>query len=125
MRRRRSAMLARSSRQLKREVGRPDVDPYDVLGIEVSANAAERKRAFRVAVRSCHPDTDGRPEAASRFREVMEAWAILHDPADARAVQRRGRGSSAVVFYRRRPPLVRAWLGVMRVVRRDVRHRVV
>lgn len=56
---------------------------YVVLGVKTTATEAELKRAYRAAAKSHHPDLPsnrGNAEAASRFREVNEAYEVLSDP---------------------------------------------
>jgi curved DNA-binding protein CbpA len=54
---------------------------YDVLGVRPNDDGAECKRAFRVAVKTCHPDIHAdNPDASVRFRQVVEAYEVLRDP---------------------------------------------
>ncbi len=56
-------------------------DPYAVLGLDATANAAAIKQAFRLRAKALHPDANpGDPVAAAAFRELTEAYAILSDP---------------------------------------------
>ena len=60
-------------------------DPYQVLGVERSAEEAELKKAFRKLARELHPDVNrDDPEAEEKFKEAAEAYEILSDP-DRRA----------------------------------------
>jgi molecular chaperone DnaJ len=52
-------------------------DYYDVLGVSRGATEADIKRAFRRLARELHPDVSGEPDAAERFREVVEAYEVL------------------------------------------------
>jgi molecular chaperone DnaJ len=55
-------------------------DPYDVLGVSRSADAAEIKKAFRRLARELHPDVNrDDPDAEERFKEAAEAYEILSD----------------------------------------------
>ena len=58
----------------------------EVLGVTAQATPAELRRAFREAAKLAHPDRKGGD--AGRFREVVEAYHLLHEakPAD-RVVQ--------------------------------------
>ena len=56
-------------------------DPYQVLGVERSAEDAELKKAFRRLARELHPDVNkDDPEAEEKFKEAAEAYEILSDP---------------------------------------------
>lgn len=55
-------------------------DYYDVLGVSRTAQETEIKRAFRRLARELHPDVSGEPDAAERFREVVEAYEVLSKP---------------------------------------------
>lgn len=56
-------------------------DPYVVLGLTRSASTAEMAAAHRRLAKSHHPDLhDGGADAASRMREINEAWEILSTP---------------------------------------------
>ena len=55
-------------------------DPYEVLGVDRSADESEIKKAFRKLARELHPDvnTDD-PNAEEKFKEAAEAYEILSD----------------------------------------------
>jgi molecular chaperone DnaJ len=56
-------------------------DPYEVLGVDREADAAEIKKRFRVVARELHPDVNSDdPEADEKFKEAAEAYEILSDP---------------------------------------------
>ena len=56
-------------------------DPYTILGIGRSADAAEIKSAYRKAAKKHHPDQNaGDPKAQQRFAEINQAHEILSDP---------------------------------------------
>ena len=56
-------------------------NPYEVLGISPSADAAELKSAYRRLALRYHPDRNpGDKEAEERFKEISEAYATLRDP---------------------------------------------
>ena len=60
-------------------------NPYDVLGLSNSADAAEIKTAYRRLALQYHPDRNpGDKGAEERFKEISEAYATLRDP-EARA----------------------------------------
>lgn len=56
-------------------------DPYMVLGVSKSADAAEVKKAFRKLAKKYHPDQSKEPKAKERFTEVNSAYEILGDEA--------------------------------------------
>ena len=56
-------------------------DYYEVLGVDKNADEATLKKAYRKLAKKYHPDTNqGNEEAAEKFKEVQEAYAILGDP---------------------------------------------
>ena len=56
-------------------------DYYEVLGVEKTVTEAELKKAYRKVAKKYHPDTNpGDEEAAEKFKEAAEAYAILSDP---------------------------------------------
>jgi curved DNA-binding protein CbpA len=57
-------------------------DLYELLGVARDAAAAEITRAYHRRARALHPDTQpGQAGEPGRFREVEEAYRVLHDPA--------------------------------------------
>jgi DnaJ-class molecular chaperone len=63
-------------------------DPYDVLGVQRTADAAAIKSAFRKLAKKHHPDANSDPKAAQRFAEVNSAYEILGDAAKRKAFDR-------------------------------------
>ena len=59
-------------------------DYYEVLGISKDADEKEIKSAFRKLAKKYHPDVSKEPDAAEKFKEAQEAYAVLSDP-DKRA----------------------------------------
>ena len=55
-------------------------DYYEVLGVSKNASDAEIKSAFRKLAKQYHPDVNKESDAAEKFKEVQEAYAILSDP---------------------------------------------
>jgi curved DNA-binding protein CbpA len=55
-------------------------DPYDVLGLARNAEPGAVKAAYRLKVRTAHPDRGGDPEV---FIGIVRAFDVLSDP-DAR-----------------------------------------
>jgi len=55
-------------------------DPYDVLGVDRSAGAAEIKRAYRKLAKESHPDRHkGDVRAKDRFAEITAAYEVVGD----------------------------------------------
>ena len=71
-------------------------DPYEVLHLGRAATAREVARAYRALVRTRHPDTALRRRGARRperpgareLQEIMDAYAVLGDPAKRAAYDR-------------------------------------
>ena len=59
-------------------------DYYEVLGVSKDADEKEIKSAFRKLAKQYHPDVSKEPNAAEKFKEAQEAYAVLSDP-DKRA----------------------------------------
>jgi len=58
------------------------MDLYIVLGVAQGATESEIKRAYRRLARRFHPDINpGDQTAEERFREILEAYETLIDPA--------------------------------------------
>jgi hypothetical protein len=58
-------------------------DHYLILGISRSESPQGIRRAFRDLVREHHPDLAG-PAGTPMFREIVEAYRVLSDPAERR-----------------------------------------
>jgi molecular chaperone DnaJ len=66
-------------------------DYYEVLGLSRDADAAELKSAYRRLALEHHPDRNpDAPEAAEKFKEASEAYAILSDPEKRQRYDRYG-----------------------------------
>lgn len=64
-------------------------DPYEVLGVDRKADAAEVKSAFRRLAKKLHPDANKNdPKAAGRFAEINAAYEILGDDDKRKAFDR-------------------------------------
>ena len=55
-------------------------DYYEVLGVDKNASDADIKSAFRKLAKKYHPDVSKEENAAEKFKEAQEAYAILSDP---------------------------------------------
>ena len=53
---------------------------YDVLGVSPNASGEEIRRAFRALALRYHPDVYAEMDAGRRFREISDAYGVLHDP---------------------------------------------
>ena len=54
-------------------------DYYEVLGVSKNADEKEIKSAFRKLAKKYHPDVSKEPDAAEKFKEAQEAYAVLSD----------------------------------------------
>ena len=54
-------------------------DYYEVLGVDKNADEATIKKAYRQLAKKYHPDANPGEEAAAKFKEASEAYAVLSD----------------------------------------------
>jgi len=64
-------------------------DYYEVLGVPRDASPEQIKKAYRKLAMQYHPDVADAPDAAEKFKEIGEAYEVLHDP-NKRAMYDRG-----------------------------------
>ena len=65
-------------------------DYYEVLGVNKNASDAEIKSAFRKLAKKYHPDVNKEPDAAEKFKEAQEAYAVLSDESKRRQYDQYG-----------------------------------
>lgn len=53
---------------------------YDTLGVSPDAPIEEIRRAFRALALRYHPDVNESPDAAARFRAILDAYNVLSNP---------------------------------------------
>ena len=74
-------------------------DPYALLGVTRTANAAAIKSAYRTQVQTAHPDRGGDP---SVFIDIVKAFDLLSDPEARRLYDETGDvDDDAVSAFRR------------------------
>jgi len=87
---------------------RLDKDYYAILGVSRAATEDEIRRAYRRQALEWHPDRrPGDAQAAERFREVSEAYAVLVNPARRREYDDLARAGAASTFRHSQDELFR------------------
>jgi DnaJ-class molecular chaperone len=76
-------------------------DYYAVLRVKPAASQQEITRAYRALMRTHHPDVDGgttrdRDVEDRELLQIMQAYAVLRDPARRAAYDRSRAGTPAV-----------------------------
>ncbi|KAK1728537.1 DnaJ domain-containing protein [Colletotrichum acutatum] len=78
----------------------PEIDPYEILGLEREATPDQVKSAYRKAALKNHPDKvsdDQRDEAKEKFQAIAFAYAILSDPARRKRYDTTGSTSESII----------------------------
>jgi len=74
--------------------------PYEILGVDKTASDQDVKRAYRTLSLKYHPDRNSSAEAASKMREINEAYDVLGDAQKRRQYDMRmpfqGQGAGVV-----------------------------
>lgn len=65
-------------------------DYYEVLGVDRTATRDQIKHAYRQLALKYHPDKSQDPDAAAKFREIAEAYAVLSDDTKRKEYDTRG-----------------------------------
>ncbi|MBI5223746.1 DnaJ domain-containing protein [Candidatus Micrarchaeota archaeon] len=64
----------------------PQKDYYKILGIPNDATDEQIKKAYRILAMKYHPDRNKEPEAANKFKEISEAYAVLSGKIDPTSI---------------------------------------
>jgi DnaJ-domain-containing protein 1 len=70
-------------------------NPFVVLGVPEDADPQTIRRAYKRLAVQHHPDRSAAPDAAARFKEVTEAYAVLTNERERRRYARRRRQEHA------------------------------
>merc|ERR1711942_20457 len=77
------------------ESERKNCSLYDILEVEKTATQGQIKQAYRKLAMKYHPDKNpGNEEAASKFKDISTAYAVLSDPNKRRQYDLHGEEGS-------------------------------
>uniref|UniRef100_K7F529 DnaJ heat shock protein family (Hsp40) member C14 n=1 Tax=Pelodiscus sinensis TaxID=13735 RepID=K7F529_PELSI len=62
------------------DVPEEELNPFQVLGLEVTASDTELKKAYRQLAVLVHPDKNAHPRAEEAFKVLRAAWDIVSNP---------------------------------------------
>lgn len=62
------------------DIPEDDLDPFKVLGVEITATDIELKKAYRQLAVLVHPDKNWHPRAEEAFKVLRAAWDIVNNP---------------------------------------------
>ncbi|XP_053868258.1 dnaJ homolog subfamily C member 14 [Malaclemys terrapin pileata] len=62
------------------DVPEEELNPFQVLGLEVTASDTELKKAYRQLAVLVHPDKNKHPRAEEAFKVLRAAWDIVSNP---------------------------------------------
>jgi hypothetical protein len=79
-------------------------DYCEILGVAEGATQAQIRRAYRRLAMRFHPDRNPSPEAAEKFKQVREAYAVLSGKEKAPKQPEPVR-QAEVIFRRAQPPV--------------------
>ncbi|XP_051532577.1 dnaJ homolog subfamily C member 14 isoform X1 [Myxocyprinus asiaticus] len=66
------------------KVPEEELDPFNVLGVDINATESELKRAYRQLAVQIHPDKNKHPGAGEAFKVLRAAWDIVSNPETRR-----------------------------------------
>jgi curved DNA-binding protein len=62
--------------------------PYEIIGVQDKASAAEIQKAYRELAKKFHPDLHPEDkDAEDRFKEISAAYSLLSDPEKRRTLR--------------------------------------
>jgi len=67
-------------------------DYHKVLGVSKKASKKEIRKAYRKLALKYHPDKCKEPDAAEKFKEINEAYAVLSGKEKPREIAKMSRG---------------------------------